>query len=79
MSRKGIPNKRTQANADAVVNGVTPLKFMLDVMYDEKLERSVRLDAAKAAAPYVHPKLANVVHDVGDKLETIVFEVLGKA
>jgi len=33
---------------------------MLQVMRDEKAETAARLDAAKAAAPYVHPKLAAI-------------------
>lgn len=31
-------------------------------MRDEATEMATRLDAAKAVAPYVHPKLASVEH-----------------
>jgi hypothetical protein len=31
-------------------------------MRDEKEDRPVRVDAAKAAAPYIQPKLANIEH-----------------
>jgi len=41
-------------------SGPTPLDYMLQVMRDEGLEPAKRLDAAKAAAPYVHPRLASV-------------------
>lgn len=37
-----------------------PLEYMLSMLRDEKLEPSARFEAAKAAAPYVHAKLANV-------------------
>lgn len=58
---KGVPNKTTQAQRDAVLNsGLTPLEYMISVLRDETAEREVRMDAAKAAAPYVHPKLANI-------------------
>ena len=40
--------------------GITPLDYMLQVMRDESAEPAKRLDAAKAAAPYVHPRLASV-------------------
>ena len=58
---KGTPNKATAAKAEAVAaSGLTPLDYMLGVMRDEAMVFDVRLDAAKAAAPYVHPKLASV-------------------
>lgn len=58
-SRKGRPNKATaQREAEIAASGLTPLDFMLSVMRDESRETVERLDAAKAAAPYVHPKLA---------------------
>lgn len=41
-------------------SGPTPLDHMLQVMRDESVEPAKRLDAAKAAAPYVHPRLASV-------------------
>jgi len=74
--KKGVPNKATAAKqAEIAASGLTPLEFMLDVMRDEDNEQSVRLDAAKAAAPYVHPKLANIdakiEGDVGLKVEII--------
>lgn len=74
--KKGVPNKATAAKqAEIAASGLTPLEFMLDVMRNEGNEQSVRLDAAKAAAPYVHPKLANIdakiEGDVGLKVEII--------
>lgn len=61
-SRKGKPNKATAAKAKAIAeSGLTPLDYMLQVMRDGETE-AIRFEAAKAAAPYVHPKLANIEH-----------------
>lgn len=35
---------------------------MLKVMRDESADKAQRLDMAKAAAPYVHPRLAAIEH-----------------
>jgi hypothetical protein len=39
-------------------SGLTPLDYMLSVMRDEKVEAHRRDEMAKAAAPYVHPRIA---------------------
>jgi hypothetical protein len=58
--RKGTPNKATAAKAAEIASsGLTPLDFMLKIMRDEGEAKDIRLDAAKAAAPYVHPRLAS--------------------
>lgn len=73
--KRGVPNKRTAAVAKAVeASGLTPLEYMLSVMRDEGAENPIRLDAAKAAAQYVHPKLAAVEH-TGKGGEPIQFVV----
>lgn len=60
-SRKGIPNKATaKREARIAASGLTPLDYMLEVMRDESQKLGIRLSAACSAAPYVHPKLANV-------------------
>ena len=51
-----------QAQASALAGGVTPLDYMLGMLRDPTLERELRFEAAKAAAPYVHPRLAQVHH-----------------
>ena len=38
----------------------TPLEYLVSVYTDEDNPLNVRLDAAKAAAPYVHPRLSTV-------------------
>jgi len=57
----GTKNKRTAAVEAAVAaSGLTPLEYMLQVLNDVSNPLSVRLDASKGAAPYVHAKLASV-------------------
>lgn len=61
--KPGSANVRTREIADRVAaEGKTPLEVMLDIMRraleGEDDERA--LEAAKAAAPYVHPRLSSV-------------------
>jgi hypothetical protein len=57
----GAVAKKTREIANrALAEGITPLDYLLSVMRDEALDRAARVDAAKAAAPYVHAKLASV-------------------
>jgi hypothetical protein len=60
--KAGTPNKARAALTDALTKakGTTPLEFLLDVMADKSHPWPLRLDAGKAAAPYIHPKLSNV-------------------
>lgn len=71
--KKGVPNKASaKREAEIAATGLTPLDFMLNVMRGQHPEdadpavilawESMRFEAAKAAAPYVHPKLAAVEH-----------------
>jgi hypothetical protein len=75
---RGTPNKATAAKvAEVAASGLTPLDYLLGVMRDEGLEEPRRTDAAKAAAPFVHPKLsnidANVNGDIGITVEIVRF------
>lgn len=65
---KGSKNKRTGQQTKAVEQtGKTPLEYLLSVMRDDEQDQHARIDAAKAAAPYVHAKL-NAVHSTeGEK------------
>lgn len=67
---KGVKNKRTSAAAKKAekiaASGLTPLEYMLQVLRDKNQDDPIRMDAAKAAAPYIHPKLAQVVHKGDD-------------
>jgi hypothetical protein len=59
--KKGTPNRASAARERyAQASGLTPLEYLLRIMRNPKLPRSERTDAAKAAAPYVHPKFAAV-------------------
>ena len=59
--KKGIPNRASAAREAAIAaSGLTPLEYMLTTMRDETKPVALRLDMAKAAAPYVHPRLASV-------------------
>lgn len=71
--RKGVRNKASVEREKAVAeSGLTPLDFMLNIMRGSPPEgagpaeqiafSTLRFEAAKAAAPYVHPKLANIEH-----------------
>lgn len=74
--KKGSVNKATPLVREAVLKataaGITPLEYMLHLMREEPPEgadpvvkvsmRVMRFEAAKAAAPYVHPRLTAVEH-----------------
>jgi hypothetical protein len=74
--KKGAATKRTREIADkAMAEGVTPLEYMLKIMressdhVDPKVQvarEAMRFEAAKAAAPYIHPRLAAVEHTGAD-------------
>ena len=52
--QKGTLNQRTQIMLEVVEQGgLTPLEYLLSVMRDEAATKPERLEAAKAAAPYV--------------------------
>jgi hypothetical protein len=61
--KKGVPNKVTLAReAEIKKSGLTPLEYMLRVMRNPRAPAERRDDMAKAAAPYVHPKLGSIQH-----------------
>lgn len=61
--KKGVRNRAGVAKAEAVAaSGLTPLDYLLFVMRDPQAEAQARQDAAKAAAPYVHPRLSAIEH-----------------
>lgn len=81
--KKGSRNKATEKRREiaerALSEGITPLEYMLNIMRKETPEGAdaatnlqydaLRFEAAKSAAPYVHPRLAAVEHsgDLGLK------------
>lgn len=77
--KKGSPNKKTSETIEQVTSsGITPLEFMLKQMrspYPRKAtlsqkqaHDSMRMQAARDAAPYVHAKLSSIQVSGGLKL-----------
>lgn len=65
---KGGANKiNDEARTKALAGGTSPLDYLLGVLRDEEQKQEVRIDAAKAAAPYVHARLAAVEHSGNDE------------
>lgn len=59
----GAVTKRTREVAEKAASaGLTPLDYMLNVLRDDGAAKEDRMWAAEKAAPYLHPKLASVVH-----------------
>lgn len=59
--KKGGANRLTQEAVEkARSGGIMPLDYLLEVMRDAGADEAKRIDAAKAAAPYLHPKLQPV-------------------
>jgi hypothetical protein len=56
-----------EARQKALAGGMTPLDFLLSVMRDDTRDFPARLDAAKAAAPYCHARLASTELSGPDK------------
>ena len=54
--QKGAVDK-IKREAILAAQGITPLDYMLGIIRNEQEDKTVRLDAAKAAAPYVHARL----------------------
>ncbi len=69
--KAGTPNSASAAReAEIKASGLTPLDYMLTILRDETKEDKDRMWAAEKAAPYVHPKLANVEHSGGIDVTT---------
>lgn len=70
--KPGSATKKTRQVADkAAAEGLTPLEFMLNVMRadatheDPRVQvarEAMKFEAAKAAAPYIHPRLQAIEH-----------------
>jgi len=59
--QKGTPNKVTSDMRSAIAeSGESPLEYMVRVMRDKTADPSRRDDMARAAAPYLHPRLSAV-------------------
>jgi hypothetical protein len=61
--KAGTANVKSREIADkAAAQGLTPLEYMLAVMRNDEADSGRRDDMAKAAAPYIHARLAAVEH-----------------
>lgn len=63
------------ARKQAAEGGLMPLDYMLQILRNEEKPDDERFEAAKAAAPYVHAKLASVEHK-GDGGGPLVLEIV---
>lgn len=61
--RKGSLNRKSREMQEKIqAEGITPLDYMLGLLRDETTPPDMRFEAAKAAAPYVHPRLNATDH-----------------
>jgi hypothetical protein len=71
--RKGGANRLSEEAAEqAKAGGEMPLDFLLRIMRDAAADEAKRIDCAKAAAPYVHPKRAPIDSEGKDASITVV-------
>ena len=78
---KGSVSKFTdEARAQAAAGGLMPLDYLLSLLRDDSKSQELRIDVAKAAAPYLHARLASIEakHDITDALADLLKAVDGK-
>ncbi len=69
---QGSPNKVGAARvAELAASGEMPLDYLIRVMRNPKETADRRFDAAKAAAPYCHPRLTSVAESSTSPNETM--------
>ena len=76
MTTSSATQKTREIADKAAASGITPLEFMLEIMRSEApsindpkaqiAHQTMRFEAAKAAAPYIHPRLAAIEHTGAD-------------
>jgi len=71
--KPGSLNIKSREIASAIAEGLTPLEYLTSIYRDPEADKAQRIDAAKAAAPYVHPRLNSIEHkgDADNPLEVI--------
>ena len=78
--KKGSKNvKSAEIARRCAEEGITPLEYMLNIMRDPTQEFDTRMDAAKSAAPYIHPKLASVEQKVEAEVNGSIYEWLTRS
>lgn len=70
---KGARTRLTEEAIKKAGEGMTPLEFMLEALRNDANDFDTRMDAAKAAAPYVHAKLSSVDQTVTHKQDAADF------
>lgn len=70
----GAATRRAMEVLDKVLNDgkQTPLEFMLETMRDKKMPMAIRMDAAKSAGTYMHPRFNPLRNMDGDDDNSIV-------
>jgi hypothetical protein len=63
---------RNQPSFRTAGSQMEPLEFLLEVLRDDFLPMDLRMEAAKAAAPYRHVRLAPVQQDGQDGVKIVV-------
>lgn len=71
--KPGTANVKTREVANAIAEGLTPLEYLASIYQNIEVDEARRIDAAKAAAPYVHPRLNSIEHkgDADNPVELI--------
>ena len=76
---RGAKTKATVAKAaEIAASGLTPLDFMLGILRNEENAIEQRFEAAKQAAPYVHPKLAATTLDLGEETRNALASIIAQ-
>jgi len=66
--KPGSAARKTRELADqGAAASLSPLEYMLAVMRDEEADRAARMDAAKAAAPFMHARLSPMAMEGRDE------------
>jgi hypothetical protein len=65
----------TERLRELLEDGTTPLEYLLGILRDDDQPPDTRFEAAKAAAPYCHPRL-NSTELRGEEDRAIVLTVL---
>jgi hypothetical protein len=58
--KSGTNRLDTKARQQAMESGISPLDYMLSIMRNPDSTAAQKMEAAKAAAPYVHARLAHI-------------------
>jgi hypothetical protein len=61
-SKTGSGVRVTNAARKRAAGDLSPVDYMLSILRDETQSQGDRMDAAKAAAPYLHARLSGVKH-----------------